>query len=110
MDYEDQGPDPHKVGGPAEHDERDGGLVVDEHLPEVLPLHIKELAEGQGPVEGHLHHVVEPDVGGDPVPGVLYEAATDVPEPMFVPEDEQAVQEDPGVEDKPGQNILGDSL
>lgn len=36
--------------------------MVDEHLPEVLPFHIKELADAEGPVEGHGDHVVPPDV------------------------------------------------
>ena len=36
--------------------------MVDEHLPEVLPPDIKELCDDQGPVEGQLHHVVQPDV------------------------------------------------
>ena len=35
---------PGEVGGPGEGDEENCGVVVYEHLPEVLPLHIKELA------------------------------------------------------------------
>lgn len=58
----DEGPHPHEVGRPGEHDEGDGGLVVDEHLPEVFPLHIEELAEAQGPVERQLQHVVKPHI------------------------------------------------
>ena len=62
MDDEDECSHPDEVRGPGEHDEGDGGLVVDEHLPEVLPLDIEELTEGQGPVEGHLQHVVQPNI------------------------------------------------
>ena len=57
-----EGPHPHEVGRPGEHDQGDGGLVVDEHLPEVFPLHIEELAEAQGPVERQLQHVVKPHI------------------------------------------------
>ena len=35
--------------------------MVDQHLREVLPLHIEPLGDGEGPVEGELHHVVPPD-------------------------------------------------
>ena len=65
MDNEDEGAHPDKVGGPGEHDQANGGLVVDEHLPEVFPLDIKELADGEGPVECHLQHVVQPDISGN---------------------------------------------
>ena len=51
MDDHDQGAYPGEVGSPGEHDQADGGVVVEEHLPEIFPLHIKELTEGQGPVE-----------------------------------------------------------
>ena len=50
------------MGGPGEHHQGNGGVVVDEHTPEVLSLDIKELTDRQGPVEGQLHHVVQPDV------------------------------------------------
>lgn len=36
--------------------------MVDEHLPEVFPLHVEELADAEGPVEGHGDHVVPPDI------------------------------------------------
>ena len=45
VDDEDEAADPVGVGRPGKHEERDGGVVVDEHLPEVLPLHVKELTE-----------------------------------------------------------------
>ena len=32
------------MGGPGERDEENCGVVMNEHLPEVLPLHVKELA------------------------------------------------------------------
>ena len=35
---------PGEMGGPGECDEENCGVVVNEHLPEVLPLHVKELA------------------------------------------------------------------
>ena len=100
VDDEDESSYSDKVSCPAEHDEGDGGLVVNEHLPEVLPLDIKELAEGKRPVESHLHHVIKPNVSGDFVPGVLHEAAIYVPEPVFRPEHYQPVDEYEGVEDK----------
>ena len=34
--------------------------MVNEHLPEVLPLDIPELGEEERPVEGQLKHVVAP--------------------------------------------------
>jgi len=40
-----QGAHPGEVSCPGEGDEGDGGVVVDEHLPEVLALHVKELAD-----------------------------------------------------------------
>ena len=40
-----QRPDPVRVGRPAEHHQRDRCVVVDEHLPEILPTHVKKLAE-----------------------------------------------------------------
>jgi len=49
MDDEDERSDPLKVAGPGESHERDGGQVVDEHLPEVLPLHVEELSDHQRP-------------------------------------------------------------
>ena len=62
MYYQDQGPHAGEVGGPGEHHQGNGCVVVDEHLPEVLPFYIKELTDDQRPVEGQLHHVVQPDV------------------------------------------------
>ena len=62
---------PGEVSGPGEHHEEDGGVVMDEHLPEVLPLHVEELADGEGPVEGELQHVVAPDVPRHGVEGVV---------------------------------------
>ena len=91
VDDEDKSSDPDKVSGPAEANEGDGGLVVDEHLPEIFSLHIEELTEGEGPVESHLHHVVEPDIIGHLVVGILYKAVVDVPEPVLGPQDNQAV-------------------
>ena len=43
MDSQNQGPDPGQVAGPGEGHESDGGHVMDEHLPEVLPLHVEKL-------------------------------------------------------------------
>ena len=56
---------PDKVSCPTKHNESYGGLVMDEHLPEVLPLDIKELAEAEWPVESQLQHVVEPQIKRD---------------------------------------------
>ena len=47
MDYQDQCSYTGKVSGPRENYQGNGGVVVDEHFPEVLPLNIKELADGQ---------------------------------------------------------------
>ena len=103
MDDEDEGSDPDEVCGPAEPYESDGGLMVDEHLPEIFSLHIEELAEGKRPVESHLDHVVEPDISRHLVMGIFYEAAVDIPQPVLGPENDEAVQEDSGVENKPEQ-------
>ena len=62
MDDHHQGSYPGEVGCPGEHDQADGGVVMDKHLPEILPLDIKELADGQGPVEGQFQHIVPPDI------------------------------------------------
>ena len=48
--------------------------MVDEHLCEVLPLHVRPLGDGEGPVEGELHHVVPPDGRLDVVVGVAIPA------------------------------------
>ena len=105
VDDEDEGSNPDKVRRPAEPNESDGGLVVDEHLPEIFSLHIEELAEGKRPVESHLDHVVEPDVRGDFVSGVLHEAAVNIPEPVLGPQHYQAIEEDEAVEDKPPASL-----
>ena len=63
-------PAPGEVAGPGEGEEGDGGDVVDEHLHKVLPLHVEELHDGEGPVEGELEHVVPPDTGLHWVVGV----------------------------------------
>ena len=74
VDDEDESSYSDEMSCPAEHNEGDGGLVVDEHLPEVLDahqvqcqllvsylsLHVKELSKEKGPVERHLQHVVPP--------------------------------------------------
>ena len=82
---------PGEVSGPGEHHEEDGGVVMDEHLPEVLPLHVEELTEGERPVESHLYHVVEPDVSGHFVVRIVYKAVVDVPEPVLGPQYYQPV-------------------
>jgi hypothetical protein len=56
----DQSADPVKVADPWEGHEADGADVVDEHLPEVLPLHVSELRGSQRPVERQRDHVVPP--------------------------------------------------
>ena len=43
MNDEHKCPSPDEVARPAETQEQNGGHVVDEHLPEVLTLHVKEL-------------------------------------------------------------------
>ena len=65
---------PGEIAGPWEGEEGDGGDVVDEHLCEVLPLHVRPLGDGEGPVEGELHHVVPPDGRLDVVVGVAIPA------------------------------------
>ena len=72
-----QGADPSEVVCPGEHHQQDGGIVVDHHLQEVLPPHIKELWDGEGPVEGELHHVVAPDVARHGVVGIVVPAVPD---------------------------------
>ena len=105
VDQHDQGADPGKVGGPAEHYQQDGRVVVDEHLPEVFPANIEPLADGKGPVEGELQHVVAPDPPGHGVEGVVVPALPDVPQPRLVPQAAQPEHKDEGVEDEPINNI-----
>ena len=62
VDEDDEGADPVHLSGPAESEQGEGGEVVDEHLGEVFPLHIRELCEEEGPVESHLYHVVTPNL------------------------------------------------
>ena len=45
MDGQDQSSNSGEVAGPGEAHERDGRHVVDEHLPEILPLHVVELKQ-----------------------------------------------------------------
>ena len=45
MDGQHQSSDSGEVAGPGEAHERDGCHVVDEHLPEILPLHVVELKQ-----------------------------------------------------------------
>jgi hypothetical protein len=35
---------------------------MDEHLDKILPLHVKELGDGEGPVESQGEHVVPPHI------------------------------------------------
>ena len=44
---------------------------MDKHLYEVLPLDIRELGEGEGPVKRELHHVVPPNTGLEVMVGVV---------------------------------------
>jgi len=57
-----KGANPGEMGGPGEGDEENCGVVMNEHLPEVLPLHVKELADREGPIEGEFNHVVDSDI------------------------------------------------
>ena len=82
---EHKGPDSGEVARPAESHERDGGHVMDEHLPEVLPLHVEELRNAERPVEAQLDHVVPPDVTGDTMVRVMVPAELDIPEPLLRP-------------------------
>ena len=72
------------------------------HLPEVLPLDIKELADGQGHVEGQLHHVVVPDTSSNPVIWIAKPAVANIPEPRLVPQAAEPIQQNPSVEKPPG--------
>ena len=67
---------PGEIAGPWEGEEGDGGDVVDEHLCEVLPLHVRPLGDGEGPVEGELDHVVPPDGGLNVMVRVLVPATS----------------------------------
>ena len=73
--------------------------MVDEHLPEVLPPDIKELCDGQGPVEGQLQHVVPPDPLVHLVVWVIIPTIPNVPEPGPVPQACSAKHQDEGIED-----------
>ena len=50
MENHDKGSYPSKVTCPREHHQEDGGIVMNHHLHEVFPLYIKELTDGQRPV------------------------------------------------------------
>ena len=43
VDAQNEGSDPGQVAGPGQGHESDGGHVMDEHLPEVFPLHVEKL-------------------------------------------------------------------
>jgi len=104
-----KGPDPGEVCSPGEHHECDCGVVVDEHLPEVLAFNIEELGDGEGPVEGQLHHVVHPDISVHLVVRVVVPAVPDIPEPGFTPEAEEPVDKDTRVE-HPSPSCLAELL
>jgi hypothetical protein len=44
---------------------------MNEHLHKVFPLHVKELGDGEGPVEGEGEHVVPPHVRVQLVVGIV---------------------------------------
>ena len=75
-----------KVTRPREAHEQNGGGVMDEHHPKVLPLHVDKLSAQQAPVEGQLHHVPPPDVGVHVMIGVVVPAVSNVPQPSFAPQ------------------------
>ena len=61
MDHENKGAHAMHLVAPAESEKGKGGEMVDEHLPEVFPLHVGELGDQEGPVKSHLEHVVPPN-------------------------------------------------
>ena len=61
MDHENKGAHAMHLVAPAESEKGKGGEMVDEHLPEVFPLHVGELGDKEGPVKSHLKHVVPPN-------------------------------------------------
>ena len=65
------GPPPEEVAGPGEGEQGDSGDVMDEHLHKVFPPHVKELGDGEGPVEGEGEHVVPPHIRIQLVVGVV---------------------------------------
>lgn len=56
---------PGHIADPWETHEEYSGYMMDEHLPEILVLHVHELGHGQGPVEAQADHVVPPYAGGN---------------------------------------------
>jgi len=56
----DQSSTPGEIAGPRERQESYGGQVVDEHFYKVFSSDVKELGEGERPVEGQLEHIVPP--------------------------------------------------
>ena len=62
MDQDDEGANSVHLCGPAESEESKSGEMMDEHLSEVFPLHIRELCKEERPVESHLYHVVAPNL------------------------------------------------
>ena len=61
VDHKNKGAHPMHLVAPAEGEKSQGGNVMDEHLPKVFSLHVRELGEQHGPVKGHLEHVVPPN-------------------------------------------------
>ena len=53
---------PVKITSPGAAQQGNSYGVVDEHLHKVLPLHVRELGDEEGPVVAQLHHVVPPDL------------------------------------------------
>jgi len=60
MNNKDQTSNARHIANPRETQKKDGGNVVNEHLPEVLVFDVEELGDRQGPIEGNAVDVVPP--------------------------------------------------
>ena len=87
-----------KVSHPRHEHEGDGDDVVDKHLGEVLPFHVKEEGGGEGDVEGKLARVVPPGCRVDGVKRVARPAECRVPHPRPWRQKREAVEEEQCVE------------
>lgn len=93
MYQQNKGADSSQVPDPRKAHQDNSSYMMDEHLPEVLSLDVKELGETQGPVKSHGNHVVPPDIVAHRMKGIAVVAIIYVPEPGFVPQNCQPKDE-----------------
>jgi hypothetical protein len=62
--------------------------MMDEHWPEVFPLYVQVQTHQFGQVERQSYHEVPPNIPGDRLIQKLGPALIQIPEPGFVPHDQ----------------------